>query len=64
MKTMIFGYVGTVGGLQQSLTVHKLKLMVDYCQEQFENTNGEVLSDLQLEDFDDVREMVTTMLED
>ena len=38
--------------------------MVDYCQEQFENTNGEVLSDLQLEDFDDVREMVTTMLED
>jgi len=64
MKTMIFSYVGPVSGLQRSLTVHKLKLMVDYCQEQFESSNGEVLSDLQLEDFDDVRNMIATVLED
>jgi len=64
MKTMIFSYVGPVSGLQQSLTVHKLKLMVAYCEEQFENTNGEVLRDLKLEDFDDVRDMIATVLED
>lgn len=63
MKTMLFGYVGAVSGLRQSLTVHKLKLMVDYCQEQFESSNGEVLSDLKLEDFDDVRNMIATVLE-
>jgi hypothetical protein len=43
--------------------INKLLQCIDYCQEQNETSCGEILEELSSQDFDEMRIVITTMLE-
>ena len=44
--------------------VEKILMCIDYCKEQKINSDGEILEGLAVEDFDEIYNVVRTMLED
>lgn len=44
--------------------VEKILMCIDYCKEQNINSNGEILQELTEEDFDEIYNVIRTILED
>ena len=42
----------------------KLLMLIDYCQDQYVSSNGEILSDMTAMDFVDLRAMVKALFKD